>query len=353
MKKLIYLLVGLVLMASFTNKAGHAKTKKKKMEPGLYAEFETTKGNITCRLEYQKAPVTVANFVGLAEGKIKNTALPEGKRFYDGLIFHRCIHNPPFMIQGGDPQGTGMGGSGYYFNDEFDMSLNFNGPGMLAMANSGRNTNSSQFFITEAPTTWLNYKHSIFGTVVDGLPLVSQINNGDTIKKVNIIRVGKEAKEFDEVAVWAKKDELLKAKADEFASQKADVDAGKTMSADDFVKKNYPNAVKTPSGLYYVVEKEGTGPRAEPGKKVSVHYTGRLTDGSKFDSSYDRNQPITFTLGIGQVIKGWDEGIALMSVGSKYKLIIPYQLAYGENGHPPVIPAKATLVFDTELVGIQ
>jgi peptidylprolyl isomerase len=307
-----------------------------------------------CVLEFQKTPVTVANFVGLAEGKIKNSAKPDGTPFYDGLTFHRCIHTPqPFMIQGGVPQGTGAGGPGYSFGDEFDFGLKFDQVGVLAMANAGPATNGSQFFITEAPTTWLNYKHSIFGHVVQGYNLVSQINNGEVISKVNIIRVGKEAKDFDAVAIWAKKDELLKKKAADFNAQKADADKIYTISAEELVKKQYPTAKKTASGLYYVVEQEGTGAQAQAGKTVSVHYTGTLADGKKFDSSYDRNQPISFILGQGQVIKGWDEGIAMMKVGSKVKLIIPSNLGYGDQGYPPVIPAKATLVFETELVDVK
>jgi peptidylprolyl isomerase len=237
-----------------------AEEKKWKEQPGLYAEFVTSKGNMVVALEYKKVPVTVANFVGLAEGKIKNNAKPAGTPFYDGLTFHRCIHTPqPFMIQGGDPQGTGQGGPGYAFGDEFDMSLKFSKPGILAMANSGPATNGSQFFITEGVTSWLDYKHSIFGTVVEGLPVVSQVNNGEVIQKVNIVRVGKDAEAFDAVAVWAKKDELLAKKSAEFNAQKAEGDKLKTMTADEFVKKNYPKAVKTASGLYYVVEKAGTG----------------------------------------------------------------------------------------------
>jgi peptidylprolyl isomerase len=325
-----------------------------KKTPGLYAEIVTSKGSIVIALEYQKVPVTVANFVGLAEGKIKNSAKPENTPFYDGLTFHRCIHTPqPFMIQGGDPAGNGTGGPGYTFGDEFDLSLKFDKVGLLAMANSGPATNGSQFFITEAQTPWLDYKHTIFGRVVEGYNLVPQINNGEVIQKINIVRVGKEAEAFDALAVWAKKDELLKKKATEFAAAKAEADKVYTISADDLVKKSYPKAKKTASGLYYVVEKEGTGAQAVPGKTVSVHYTGTLADGKKFDSSYDRNQPISFVLGQGQVIKGWDEGIALMKVGSKLKLIIPYNLAYGEQGFPPVIPSKATLIFDTELVDVK
>jgi peptidyl-prolyl cis-trans isomerase A (cyclophilin A) len=311
--------------------------------PGIYAEFVTPKGSIVCSLYYQKAPITVANFVALAEGKMKNNAKPIGTPFYDGLVFHRVIHTPqPFMIQGGDPQGNGSGGPGYSFMDEFDPTLNFSKPGILAMANSGPATNGSQFFITEAPTTWLNNKHSIFGEVVEGYPLVPKIEQGDAMQKVNIIRVGKEAQAFDAVATFAKAAEL-----------KAEKDKAKNMTAEDYIKKHNLKAQKTASGLYYVVEKEGTGPKAKAGQNVEVHYTGTLTDGSKFDSSRDRNQPLPFTLGQGQVIKGWDEGIALMSVGSKYKLIIPASLGYGANGAGGVIPPNATLVFDTELMGVK
>lgn len=324
-----------------------------KTTPGLYAEFTTPKGVIVCKLFYDKTPVTVANFVGLAEGKIKNSAKPEGTPYYDGLKFHRVIHTPqPFMIQGGDPQGTGAGGPGYSFGDEFDASLKFDKVGLLAMANAGPATNGSQFFITEAKTTWLDHKHTIFGETVQNYSLVPQIAQNDDMK-VKIIRVGKEAEAFDAVAVWAKKDELLKAKAAEFEKVKAEANKAFTISADELVQKSYPKAKKTASGLYYLVEKEGTGAQAAAGKKVSVHYTGTFATGAKFDSSYDRNQPLEFTLGQGQVIKGWDEGIALMKVGGKVKLIIPYTLAYGDQGYPPVIPAKATLIFDTELVDVK
>jgi len=352
MKKVSYLVMAVMVLTSFKF-AG--KEKKEKMEPGLYAEITTSKGVILGKLDFEKTPVTVANFIGLAEGKIPNKAKLAGVPYYDSLTFHRCIHTPqPFMIQGGDPSGNGSGGPGYSFGDEFDFSLKFDKPGLFAMANAGPATNGSQFFITEGVTSWLNYKHTIFGTVIKGFDLVPQINNGEVIKSIKIIRVGKAAEAFDAVSVWAKKDELLKAKAAEFTAQKAEADKAKTMSAEDFVKKNYPNAIKTASGLYYVVEKEGTGAKAENGKTVSVHYTGRLTDGTKFDSSVDRNQPFSFPLGQHQVIAGWDEGIALMHVGSKYKLIIPASLGYGERGAGGgLIPANATLVFDTELIEVK
>ncbi len=168
--------------------------KKSKLEKGLYAEIETTKGKILLKLEFEKTPLTVANFVGLAEGKIKNTARAEGIPFYDSLKFHRVIAD--FMIQGGDPKGSGMGGPGYSFKDEFVPELMFTGPGILAMANSGKATNGSQFFITHKETSWLNNRHTIFGHVITGQDIVNKIQQGDMIIHIKIIRKGRAAKKF-------------------------------------------------------------------------------------------------------------------------------------------------------------
>ncbi len=190
MKKIIFALAfSLLVFNSFAS-----KPKKPKLEKGIYAKIETSKGNILIQLEFEKTPLTVANFVGLAEGKIKNTAKPEGVKFYDGLTFHRVI--PNFMIQGGDPQGTGMGGPGYAFKDECLPELVFDKPGLLAMANAGPKTNGSQFFITHVPTTWLNGKHTIFGTVIEGQDVVNAIQKDDLINHIIIIRKGKAAKKF-------------------------------------------------------------------------------------------------------------------------------------------------------------
>lgn len=185
----------LALMCILISSGMYAEKKpKQKLDKGLYAEIETNRGKILLQLEFEKTPLTVANFVGLAEGKIKNTAKPEKIPFYDGLKFHRVIAN--FMIQGGDPLGNGTGGPGYTFKDEFIPDLKFTGPGILAMANAGPGTNGSQFFITHVATPWLDQHHTIFGHVITGQDIVNAIIQDDVIVHIKIIRKGKAAKKF-------------------------------------------------------------------------------------------------------------------------------------------------------------
>lgn len=312
---------------------------------GIYAVFNTNKGKIVCQLEYVKVPMTVGNFVTLVEGKNPMTHVRKGEPFYDGLKFHRVI--PNFMIQGGDPLGSGMGDPGYKFPDEFDASLRHSGPGILSMANAGPGTNGSQFFITHVATPWLNDKHSIFGHVVLGQSVVNAIATNDTMRTVRIVRVGKAAKAFDAVKAFTEGESAQRLKAE--AAKKAEQAAW-----DAKVKAKYPNAQKTASGLYYTVDVQGSGAKAQPGQTVVAHYTGTLfEDGKKFDSSVDRGQPFEFALGQHQVIAGWDEGFGLYNVGSKGKLIIPYYLAYGDRGAGGVIPPKADLVFEVEMLGVK
>jgi peptidylprolyl isomerase len=251
-----------------------------------------------------------------------------------------------FMIQGGCPLGTGTGGPGYTFPDEFDKTLRHDGPGVLSMANAGPGTNGSQFFITHVATPHLDDHHTVFGRVVEGQKVVDTIAQGDTIKAVEILRVGKEAERFtsDQAAFDAA---LAAIKGEEEKSQQAARNKiRKTIS------ERWPKATRTKSGLYYTLDKEGEGEPPAVGTTIRAHYTGRLLLGNrKFDSSYDRGEPLAFPVGTGRVIKGWDEALVQMKKGEKRTLIIPPELAYGERGAGGVIPPNAWLVFDVEMVG--
>ncbi len=310
------------------------------MENGLYAKINTTKGEIVVKLEFEKTPGTVGNFVALAKGQLENSAKPQGTPYYDGLKFHRVI--PDFMIQGGCPLGTGTGNPGYQFEDEFHPDLKHDKPGILSMANSGPNTNGSQFFITHTPTAWLDGKHTVFGNVVKGQDIVDAIAQDDILESIEIIAVGEAAEKFNAVEAF---------RVFEGEREKRIAEAKKQAEAE--IEKLAAGFNKTASGLRYQIIQKGDGKQAEKGKGVSVHYKGQLADGTVFDSSYQRKQPIDFTLGVGQVIPGWDEGIQLLKVGDKARFVIPSHLAYGSQGAGGVIPPNAILIFDVELMDVK
>lgn len=310
------------------------------MENGIYAKFNTAKGSILVKLTHDLTPGTVGNFVALAEGNMENKVKPQGVKFYDGLTFHRVI--PDFMIQGGCPQGTGTGDPGYKFDDEFHPDLRHDAPGVLSMANSGPGSNGSQFFITHVATPWLDNKHTVFGNVVEGQDVVDAIAQGDKLETLEIIRVGEEAKNWNSIEAFVG---LKGARLKRAAALKAESEAKMEKLAAGFEK--------TESGLRYQFIQKGDGKQAESGKTVSVHYEGSLENGKVFDSSYPRKKPIEFKLGIGQVIEGWDEGIALLKVGDKARFVIPSDLGYGPAGAGGVIPPNATLIFDVELMDVK
>ena len=307
------------------------------MQKGLYAQIKTNKGEIMLILHHDKSPGTVANFINLSEGKIKNSHKPMNVPYYDGLKFHRVI--PDFMIQTGCPNGTGTGDPGYKFDDEFHHELRHNKPGILSMANSGVSTNGSQFFITHVATNWLDDKHTVFGEVVEGLDIVNEIQQDDVIDSIIILRVGDEAEKWNSTEVF-----------NNFKDKKEILIKQRQLKEQQIIENLSKDFEVTPSGLRYKILNKGNGDSPTKGDKVKVHYKGMLIDETVFDSSYKRNQPIEFNVGIGQVIPGWDEGIMLLKKGEKAKFIIPSNLGYGEAGAGGVIPSNATLVFEVELL---
>ena len=292
------------------------------------ATINTNVGVIEVELFDDDAPKTVENFRKLA-----------ADGFYDGIIFHRVI--PDFMIQGGDPTGTGSGGPGYQFEDEFNRHRVVRGA--LAMANAGPDTNGSQFFITHNATPHLDGKHTVFGKVVEGQDVVNAIAQNDRMDSVRILRVGPKAKKF----------KGTEAEFQRLTTKAAGAKAEKKKKQEALMKDLLAKAKATPTGLKYVVTKKAEGPKPVAGNTITVHYTGKLEDGTVFDSSHKRNQPIDFKIGVGMVIPGWDEALLDMSKGESRTLIIPSNLAYGDAGRPPVIPPKATLLFDVELLDFK
>ena len=326
---------------------------------GIFATISTNKGDIVLALEYKKAPVTVANFIALAEGK--NTFVTDqklkGKPFFDGLKFHRVLKD--FMIQGGDPSGSGSGGPGYAFKDEF-TDLKHNKAGILSMANSGPTTNGSQFFITHKETPWLDGKHTVFGHVTQGMNVVNSIEQNDVITKITIVRKGVLAKKFDAPKVFS---DYFKTKSED---QKKVASVIATKKA--FLASTKANAITTPSGLAYQIIQKGTGIKPADGTTFYFHYAGYFEDGTLFDSSYEEvnktygkfdpqraaqngYQPFPFEAGKKDgMIAGFIEGLENMKFGDKAVIFIPSKLAYGERGAGSVIPPNTNLVFELEML---
>ena len=307
---------------------------------GVFAIMETSKGSIVLELFYDKTPLTVINFAGLSEGTLDAA---KGKPFYDGLTFHRVIEG--FMIQGGDPEGTGRGGPGYRFADECLPELTFDKPGYLAMANAGPGTNGSQFFITHVPTDWLNGKHTIFGQVVnaESQAVVNKVAQGDKIVKVTIVRQGADAEKF--TATQADFDKAAAEAKTRAAEAKKAANAKKIAE----VEKKFPGYNVDENGIYWKTTKEGNGPKIGGRKNVACDYKGYLVDGTVFDQSAGRG-PLEFVTDGGQMIPGFDIMVQDMKVGEKRTIVVPSDLAYGDRGYPGVIPGGAYIAFDITLV---
>ena len=368
--KIMLLVLGIAL-------AGCKPSKYAQIGDGLFADIQTNKGDIIIKLHYDQTPVTVANFVALAEGKnpfVTDTL--KGKPFYNGIIFHRVIKD--FMIQGGDPTGTGSGSPGYRFKDEFKDSLKHDKPGILSMANSGPATNGSQFFITHVPTPHLDGRHTVFGEVVQGMETVDTIANVATQKlgpqrdrpeedvvmnTVKIIRNGKAARNFDAVAVMTTYFESVDQREKALEKTKA------SLAAEFETQK--ATAETLASGLKILYLKKGDGKKPKTGQKVMVNYAGYFTDGNLFDSNieaietqYNKYNPAKKQKGMytpfpmiysqeARMIPGFREGLLLMKPGDKVRLFVPSSLGYGPEGRGNVIPPDTDLIFDIEIVGVS
>lgn len=383
MKNIFYIFIFSICVTACTS------AKYKSLEDGLYAEIQTDKGNILMELFVNEVPMTVANFVSLAEGKNNRVSDSlKGKKYYDGLTFHRVV--PNFIIQGGDPTATGKGGPGYIFGDEFvkDKDGNFinshDAPGVLSMANSGVNSNGSQFFITHKPILYLDEKHTVFGkTIVNSLQLeklktsikdsnklkkaidsvrmmaVNNIRKADTIRKVEIIRIGSKAKSFDAPEVFDA--ELAKFSVSAIEKKKkeaAEEEARFSKYLEDKVaflaKMDESKATKTESGLGILkLKKNPSGKKIVSNKPVKAHFTLYTADGKKIQSTIDSGQPFVFQLDDAKrpMITGFKEGVKNMRVGEKVRLFIPYYIGFGEAKYGP-FPAKSDLVFEVELIEI-
>ena len=346
-------------------------TKYADLDDGLYANMETNKGDILLKLEFEKTPVTVANFVSLATGTNKYVVGPlNGKKYYNGLIFHRVLKD--FMIQSGDPKGTGEGDPGYQFSDEFpvdsigNLLLKHDKVGILSMANSGPATNGSQFFITHKETSWLDGKHTVFGNVVSGQAVVDSIIQNDTIRNIEIITIGKVAKKFDAQKEFSSfYDKYQKELKDK--EEKMQLAAANTLAK---INKYAAEAKELPSGLKLVITETKNGELPPKGSNVKVNYVGYFTDGRLFDTSYKevaiaygtyneakdkQNGYAPFTAIYGpdaRLIAGFKEGLQKMKIGDKAMLFIPFHLGYGVQGAGNVVPPNTDLVFELELVGL-
>ncbi|MBF6609151.1 MAG: peptidylprolyl isomerase [Flavobacterium sp.] len=345
--------------------------KYKELEDGLYAEVNTSKGTILLELHYEKAPITVANFVTLAEGK--NTFVRDdmkGKPFYNGLVFHRVIKD--FMIQGGDPLGNGAGDAGYKFGDEItDLKHE---KGVLSMANSGPGTNSSQFFITHVETPWLDGLHTVFGKVATGMEVVNNISQGDLINSIKIVRIGEDAKKFNAVKTFAdhfsvEAENLSKRKAIEQENKRLYRQKYEMVLADQkaYFDETKAKATKTNTGLRYVILDKGTGSKPSKGEQVFIHYAGFFETGEVFDTSieqvaktfgtYDERraaavgyQPAPFVYGTKRgMIPGFIEGIEKLNMGGSALIFVPAHLGYGPQGAGDVIPPDTNLVFEIRM----
>ena len=339
-RRLSVILPIVLLLSSATLWASGAEEE---LEPGLYAEITTNRGVMVFLLDYERTPLTVSNFCGLAEGLLPNSAVPADVPFFDGMEFYREAED--YAVFSGDPENSGTGGPGYTIPRETGAFISAGAPGVLVMDGFVTESAGSRFFITQEGDAFLDTKYTPFGRIVRGERVVKKIRRGDLIESIDIVRIGPAANslKFDEKTIA----EL------EAAAREAEIEALRAQDPRlaDAVTELGENRGKTPTGIYYTVLKEGDGNKPRPGSRVSMHYTGYLLDGTMFDSSRNRGVTFDFTIGVDGVIPGWIESVMDMRPGEIRRVVIPPSLAYGEQGYGPIEP-NSWLVFEMELVGV-
>lgn len=366
-----------------------ASPKYTGLQDGLYAEINTNKGSIFLELYYKNVPMTVANFVSLAEGtNTKVTGALKEKPYYNGIQFHRVIDN--FMIQTGDPTGTGRGNPGYSFEDEFPkdedgiLLYSHNDAGILSMANAGKATNGSQFFITHKSTYHLDNKHTVFGkTTINSVQekelkrsfsdstafhkakdslrmlVVNHIEKNDTINTIEIIRIGKEAKAFKDAGeIFIKELEKVKIANEKREANKIELEKARYAKyledkAVFSTKKEETKANVTNSGLKILKLKETNGKKVVSHKPTELNYTLYVADGKEIQSTFNNSQSLTCQLDDTSrpMIAGFKEGLLQLREGERARLFIPYYIAYGPDKFGP-FPAKADLIFEVEILKV-
>lgn len=333
-----------------------------KYPEGLYAEINTKKGKIVAQLEFEKVPMTVANFVGLAEGTIKNSAFEEGQPFFEGTTFHRVVSG--HVIQAGIPKNGNQDGAGYTFPNEIHPYFSHGRVGILGMANGGPHTNSNQFYITLGDRSYLDGDYTIFGSVIEGMDVVKNIVKDDVIEGIKIIRIGKKAKKFKpNTESFTQMVEKAEVRVEEEIKRKK-------QEEEEIISKKWPGAINTESGLKYIIVQKGKGFIPHESSTLKLQYTGELLNGKKFFSTSDKGkpgqanqaEPFIFEVAKNSVNPGFDEAIVTMKKGEKKIMIVPAALAYGKNGFYAkekkgkkrfVISPNTTLVYEIELLDFQ
>ena len=313
---------------------GLVRCAPQKYPDGLYAEVQTDRGLIVLQLEFEKTPMTAANFVGLAEGTIRNAAFPAGAPYFNGMLWHRVA--PGHVIQCGIPKSDKAEDPGYQFPNEIVLpDLNHGRAGMVNMANGGPHTNGSQWCITLGDRSYLDGDYTVFGHVVEGMDVVFKIVQGDEIQTLKIVRVGKAAKKFHPTT------ESFQKMVKEAEARVREADARRKADEDALIMKNWPNAVPGESGLKYIVLREGRGKPAAAGEKIKVAYTGKcLLGGKAFVSTAadgtpywsDTAEPFVYEIGKTAINPGLDATLISMKKGEKRLVIIPAEMGYKTSG---------------------